>query len=629
MSYGWTGKYAEVDLKKREVNIKNLPEEYKKDYLGSRGINSKFLYDLLPRDTEPLSPENILIFGVGPLVGTLAPACGRWTVSALSPLTGILGDANAGGHWGTELKYAGFDHLVIKGKAETPVYLWVTDGKVEIRDASHLWGTNTWETTDLLMDEIGEPDLKVACIGQAGEKLIRFSCVISDRTRAAGRTGMGAVMGSKNLKAVAAKGSQPVQVADPEKFTETALKLHKKLRYEWPIYEGMAGQGTMGLVTAGAAIGWLPVRYFNSTEVPLDKVAPEIFEDRYKVQNLGCFGCPVHCGHFYEVREGTYRGTKGEGPEYETFVAVGPKCGIFEIDAILHMTNLMNQYGLDSIDTGNAIAILMQMKDKGYIKEEDIGLDLSWGNAETAIKLIEMTVKREGIGDTLAEGSYLAAQKLHPEGGKLVWQIKGMDNIGVDTRALKGASLSNATSTRGLDHLRGLCVPEEVALDPDAGQALYGLDQIGNPDTYEQKAEACNLMAKFTSTAAATGICLFNTIWICAPIGIAELGELLSHATGHDYSDEEFLTIGERIFNLERLFITELGISREDDYPSEIAFEEPIADGVRKGAVIDREKYETMLDDYYAQMGWDPDTGIPLDETLTRLNLKKIAADGG
>lgn len=623
MSYGWMDRYAEVDLTSGEVQIKKLPGDYKKMFLGSRGINSKFLYDRLSREADPLSPDNILVFGVGPLVGTLTPGSGRWTVSAKSPLTGILGDANGGGHWGAELKFSGFDHLVIKGKAEKPVYLWVSNGTVEIRDASRLWGKNTWETTRLLQEELADPEVKVACIGQAGEKQVRFACVISDRTRAAGRTGMGAVMGSKNLKAVAARGTLPVHIADPAGFTKAALKMHQTLRYDWPIYTGMATQGTMGLITAGAAIGWLPVRYFNSTEVPLDKVAPEKFEEEFKVQDLGCFGCPIHCGHFYEVRQGKYRGEKGEGPEYETFVAVGPKCGIFDIDAILYMTNLINQYGLDSIDAGNAIAVLMQMKEKGLVSEEEIGLDLSWGNAETAIKLIELIVRREGIGDILAEGSYRAAQKLHPRGGDLVWQIKGMDNISVDMRALKGANLGYATSTRGLDHLRGMCVPEEVALGPEAGEALFGMKNIGNPDIYEGKPEGTVWLGKFTSAAAATGICLFNTVWICAPIGPRELAELLTLATGTDYSEDDIFNIGERIFTLERQLLNELGITRKEDYPPAIVFEEPIPDGARKGAIIDREKYDAMLDAYYDLMGWDKSTGIPREETLIRLGLKR------
>ncbi|MFZ5634610.1 MAG: aldehyde ferredoxin oxidoreductase family protein [Bacillota bacterium] len=628
MTYGWTGNVLKVNLTSGALANEPLDAKTAEQFIGSRGINSYLAYRYIKPGTDPLGPENVLIFGVGPLTGTLAPASGRWTVTAKSPMTGILGDANAGGHWAPELKYAGFDHIVIEGRAQRPVYLFISDGRGEIRDASHLWGKDTWETTELIREELGDPEVKVACIGPAGENLVKFACVISERTRAAGRTGMGAVMGSKNLKAIAVRGTGPVQIARPQEFGEAALKIHRTLRYDWPAYEGMSTQGTAGLVAAGLAIGWLPVRYFRSTVFPPDAVSGETLVKKYKVQSVGCFGCPVHCSHYYAVREGAYRGTTGEGPEYETIVAVGPKCGIGELDAILYMTNLVNRYGLDSIDTGNAIAILMDLKERGFISDRDAdGLDLTWGRTETAIALIHKIARREGIGDLLAEGSLKTAQKYGPAAEAGVWHIKGLGNISVEMRALKGANLGYATSTRGLDHLRGMCVPEEVQLPPEAGEALYGIPEIGDPDTYARKAEGVVWLEKFTASAGASGICLFNTAWICAPLGPRELAELLTAATGVDYSEDRIFKAGARIYNLERAFLAREGITRADDYPPAIVFEQPIPDGARKGAVIDRAKYDEELDDYYRRMGWDTATGIPRRETLEALDLGYVAEE--
>jgi len=622
MTFAWKGKYAEIDLSTNNISVKNLPKKLREKYLGSRGINSKFLYDRLEEDIDALDPENPLIFGVGPLTGTLTPGSGRWTVTSKSPLTGILGDSNAGGHWGPELKFAGFDHLIITGKADKPVYLLIEDGKIEVKDAKKLWGKDTWECTQAIKEEYNDPDIKVACIGPAGENLIKFSCIISERTRAAGRTGMGAVMGSKNLKAIAVKGRLPLEVAKPDEFKNTALKMHKLLREEWPAYDGLASQGTMSLFTPGAAIGWVTVNYFNSTELDLDKIGPEKFEKEFKKQDLGCFGCPVHCGHYYSIDEGNYKGESGEGPEYETMAAIGPKCGVMEMDATLHMTNLLNKYGLDSIDTGNAIAVLMDLNEKGYIDEDELGLDLSWGNVDTVIELIKKIAYKEGIGKILSKGSYEAVKELNEDAKDEVWQIKGMDNISVDMRALKGASLGYSTSTRGLDHLRGMCVPEEVALDPEASNALYGFKNMGNPDVYEEKPEGTVWLEKFTAAVGASGMCLFNSAWIAAPIGPNELAELLTDATGIDFTEEDIFTIGERIYNLERLLITDLGIRREDDYPPKKALEEPIPDGPRKGEKIDYDEYDRMLTRYYEIMGWDSETGIPLKGTLNKLGIE-------
>lgn len=628
MSYGWTGNVLKVNLTTKTISTEKLDQDVLTKFVGSRGINSYLAYKYIKPGIDPLGPENRLIFGVGPLTGTLAPASGRWTVTTKSPMTGILGDANCGGHWAAELKFAGFDHIVFEGVSDRPVYLYISDGQAELRDASHLWGKNTWETTDLICDELGDLDTKVACIGPAGENLVKFACVISERTRAAGRTGVGTVMGSKKLKAIAVRGTLPVKIAKPQEFGETALKIHHALRYEWPAYHDMSTQGTAGLVAAGLAIGWMPVRYFRSTVFPPDAVSGETLVKKYKVQSVGCFGCPVHCSHYYVVKEGPYKGTAGEGPEYENIAAVGPKCGIDQLDAILHMNNLMNQYGLDTIDTGNAIAILMDLNERGFITHEDAdGLDLGWGNADTAVKLIHKIAGRDGIGDLLAEGSLKTAQKFGEEAAAGVWHIKGLGNISVEMRALKGANLGYATSTRGLDHLRGMCVPEEVQLPPEVGEALYGIPEIGDPDTYERKAESVVWLEKFTATAAASGICLFNTVWICAPLGPQELADLLTTTTGEDFDTERVFQVGERIYNLERAFLVREGITRKDDYPPQIVFEKAISDGARKGAKMDKTKYDEMLDEYYHLMGWEKQTGVPLTETLQALDLADVADD--
>lgn len=442
--YGWTGTILEVDLTNGSVGKIELPEELAHKYLGQAGINARMLYDRVSADTDPFSPEAPLVFGVGPLGGTLAPCSGRLSVTFKSPLTGIFGDSNCGGHWASELKMAGYDHIVITGKAKHPVYLWIDNDKVQVRDARPMWGKDTWETDELVRQDVSERTAQVACIGPAGENLVRFAAIICNRARAAARCGPGAVMGSKNLKAVAVRGDRGIHVADKSAFREAVDEAVAAILSD-PLYESAKTYGTLAITPLAQALGFLPTRNFQeSTFDGADKLSGEIFMQRFATRHKGCYNCPVACSRLYKVSEGAYA-TRGEGPEYETVSALGAKCGNDNFESILHANTLCNRLGMDTISTGNVLAWAMECHEKGVLDRGGLdGVDLRFGNERAMVEMIWRIAAREGMGDILAEGAFRAAQKLG--GSEWVVHSKGMDYPAVDTRGTKGMALSFAVS---------------------------------------------------------------------------------------------------------------------------------------------------------------------------------------
>jgi aldehyde:ferredoxin oxidoreductase len=617
---GWAGTILEVDLTGGSVRKVGLSEDLAFNYLGQAGINARMLYDRVSSDTDPLSPDAPLIFGVGPLGGTLAPCSGRLSVTFKSPLTGIFGDSNCGGHWAAELKMAGYDHIVITGRASHPVYLWIDNDRVELRDARPIWGKDTWETDALVRADAGERTAQVACIGPAGENLVRFAAIICNKSRAAARCGPGAVMGSKNLKAIAVRGDRGINIAN-KKALQGAVDEALGAILADPLYESAKTYGTLAITPLAQALGFLPTRNFQeSTFEGADKLAGEVFMKRFATRHRGCYNCPVACSRLYSVAEGPYT-TRGEGPEYETVSALGAKCGNDSFESILHMNTLCNQLGMDTISTGNVIAWAMECYEKGFLdRTQTAGLDLRFGNAAAMAELIGRIAARDGIGDVLAEGAYRAALKIG--GADLVVHSKGMDYPAVDTRGTKGMALSFAVSPRGGDHLKGLSL-YEVAPD------LYARDirrETGIDVTpqywlrYETKAGLMRWHEDWHCVVDSLGLCKLEGIAI-KPLLPVHFRAMLSAATGWDVSVEGLARIGERIWNLERLFNVRQGMGRADDFPPRRLLEEPIATGPATGERIDRKKYEMMLTEYYLIRGWDPETGVPSDQKRRELGL--------
>ncbi|MTI82644.1 MAG: aldehyde ferredoxin oxidoreductase [Firmicutes bacterium] len=625
--FGWSGTILEVDLTSQTVSKKELPQYLAFNYLGQSGINARLLYEMVPPGINPYDPKAPLIFGVGPLAGTLAPCSGRFTVTFKSPLTGIFGDSNCGGHWGPELKLAGYDHIVITGKADHPVYLWIDNDRVEIKDARHLWGKNTWETDDIIKQEIAQNSAQVACIGPAGENLVRFAAIICNHARAAARCGPGAVMGAKNLKGIAVRGDRGVRVATPAAFKEAVDEAVDAILKD-PLYEVASTFGTTAITGLAQLLGFLPTRNFQaSTFDGAENLRGETIMEKRVIKNKGCYNCPVSCSRFCQVNEGHYAGTAGEGPEYESVTAFGSKCGNDNLDAVLHANMLCNQLGLDTISTGNTIAWAMECYEKGILSRENLDGELKWGDHGAIVELINKIAFRQGAVNLLAEGAPIASKNVGGE--EFVVHSKGMDYPAVDIRGTKGMALSFAVSPRGGDHLKGLPL-YEVAPDVYAGDIKEEVGIEITPEYSQQYATKARLMYWHENWH-----CVVDSLGLCKLEGIAlkpllprHFTKLLSTATGWNLTPEELEQAGERIWNLERLFIMREGITKEDDLPPRRLLEEPISSGPAQGMKLDRKKYEEMLAEYYSLRGWD-ENGIPKPEKLRALNLEVPAGTRG
>lgn len=605
-----------IDLSKKKSTIEYINKELVAKFIGGRGINSALLYNEVPAGIDPFSPENRIIFGTGPLTGTLSPASGRYTVSSKSPLTGIHGDSNAGGFWGPELRFAGYDHLIIQGRSKKPVYIWINDNNIEIRDASHIWGKTTWETELSIQEELGDPDIQVASIGQAGEKLVRYACIINNKWRAAGRTGMGAVMGSKNLKAIAVRGSKKVDVAKPDELMKYVYELNDLLLSD-PAYGIWSKYGTPGLINPANQLGILVTENDRrSTFADAEKISGETFYDEYSVKSNACFNCPVHCGHSYVAGTGNNGNIIfGGGPQFAALANLGSRCNNSNLGSILEMNTICNQLGIDVCSSGVALSFAMECFEKGIITEKNTGgIQLNWGNSGSMIKMLYKIAGKEGFGNVLAEGAWRASQVIGKESHKYAMTIKGADSPDYDPRALKGWGLAYAVSTRGGDHLRALPALE-ILNDPLEYERL-GLPVAGNRFSYDNKAIMIKWHEDIRAVADSLEICKFLTrTTLLSPKYLARLFELV---TGAGITINELLFAGERIINIERMFCVREGISRKDDTLPERYLTESLPDGPGKGETIQLEK---MLDEYYLERGWDNETGIPTHMKLNELGI--------
>ncbi len=597
--FAWTGKILRVDLSSGKVSKEDLNREWAEEFIGARGLGSKYLFEEIDPQVDALSPDNELIFATGPLTGTYAVTGGRYNVITKSPLTGTIAASNSGGHFGPELKYAGYDMIIIEGKAKEPVYLWINDDKVEIRSAEEIWGKTTHEATDMILEETDE-EAKVSCIGPAGEKLSFISCVINDKHRGAGRSGVGAVMGSKNLKAVAVRGTGGIKVADKDRFRETVLEITRdKIKTNETTSENLPKYGTAVMVNLINEEGVFPARNFQTGLFPTaDNISGETLAETLLTRKKACFACPIACGRASRVVSGKYKG-QGEGPEYETIWALGADCGVDNFEAVAKANYLCNELGLDPISLGSTIACAMELYEMGVITKKDTGgLEFEFGDPDVVIEAARLAGYREGFGDTLADGSYRLGEKYgHPE---LSISSKKQEFPAYDPRGIQGLGLNFATSNRGACHVRGYTVADEVLGDVDRF-------------TTEGKAQLAIDSQNRTSAVDAAGICLFSTF----AIDVEDICAMMSSATGLDWTVDSLLKAGERIWNLEKLFNLKAGLTKADDTLPPRMLEEEMPEGPSKGHVVGLEE---MLTEYYKLRGWD-EKGVPTEEKLKELNL--------
>ncbi len=616
---GYGGTVLRVDLSDGLVRRQPTEEHLARAFLGGRGLNVKRLWDELPAHTDGLSPSNLLAIGVGPLVGTTFPGGARFNVTAMSPQTGILGDSNAGGFFGPELKFAGYDQLILHGKAALPVYLWIQDDVVELRDARGLSGLDTWDTTSAIHQELGDSQVQVATIGPAAENGVLFSGVFCNLVRTAARTGMGAVMASKNLKAIAVRGTGSFPVADMNRFRELIEHLDDRI-YNHPEYEIRCRLGTTKLIKALDGIGGLPTRHFQRGSFEgADAVSGETIERRFKVKGKACFACTIPCSRFLQVDDPRFPGLRLEGPEFEPLAGFTARVGNDDLALGLKCVDLANRYGLDAIALSEVISWAMECYARGLLSRQDAdGLDLSWGNGQVILALIYKVAHREGFGDLLADGVKRAAERLGRGSDGIAMHGKGLELFQADVRSIKAYGLGNAVSSRGADHLRS--EPWfEFSNDPQEGIRRFGIPETAFRLEFKGKGLVVKHFEEMAAISDATGVCK-NTYNNMEVLSWEETASLLKAATGWDITGNEVQQIGERIVNLERLFIAREGITRRDDTLPKRFLREPLPEGSgpSMGSVLE---LEPMLDEYYRSRGWDVETGLPTDEKLDELGL--------
>jgi len=627
LKWGYTGKILYVDLSKSKYWVEELKESLAKTYVGGSGLAAYLLWNLVDGGVDPLSPENPLIIATGPATGALAPSAGRFALVSKSPLTNIWGESHAGGFFGPEVKYAGYDVVVVLGKSSTPVSLVIDDGNVEIYRSTGLWGLNTRDTTNELRSRFGK-DYHVMCIGPAGEELVRFASVIVDYYRAFGRTGLGAVMGSKRLKAVVVRGSKSVEVYDPDKYLEVLEDiLWRNSEGPWalPAQMSLGRYGTPSLVTAMNAIGRLPTKnHWTGFWGRADKLSGDELL-KYRVSRGSCFSCMIMCKHVTKVSNGRYEGTFSGGPEYESIVALGSNLLIDNIEAVIYMNQLCNLYGLDTISTGKVLSYVFECYEKGLISKEELGgLEALWGSEEAAITLINMIVRREGIGNILAEGVRRASEVLG-RGYEYALHVKGLEVSAQDPRGHKSVGLTWAISVRGADHLRSLTTVDELGYR-DITAERFGVDKVDDVcDRLSEKYKGLIVKDQEDLFALVDSIimCKYGTMW--PPMYYFDfIAKLLPPLTGiKEFGDVKNLRlIAERIVNLKRCFNLREGVGKESEVLPKRFTEEPMPTGPSKGQVCN---LEPMLREYYMYRGWDYESGLPYEETLERLGLDYVA----
>jgi aldehyde:ferredoxin oxidoreductase len=634
-------KIAYIDLSTGEVEVKPIPLEVRKKYLGGRGLDAYLLYNHTQKGCDPLGPGNALIISGGILTATCASATARTHIMAKSPLTGLLGSANMGGFFAPEMAWAGFHHLVITGKAESPVYLFIHNNTVEIRDAGHLWGRMTTDTQWAIREELGDEEVKSCVIGPAGENLVRYANVMTGIKNAAGRTGMGCVMGSKNLKAVAARGTLDIKIARPAE----ALEYNKRFIDQITSAKVNQTQGTLGTPFIwGATNSWGGLRtrnfQYNQCEYAddieperLDEIATETIGPYHMT---GCFGCQVHCRAQYKIPSGPYAGKYDEGPEYTSQGAFGALPDCTNAVTVLTGNHLVNQYGVDNLEIGSIIAWAMELREKGILTDKQTdGLDLRFGNDEAVLEMLHRICLRKGwLGDTLADGGIPAAEKIGNNAFDYLIQVKGMNNLHSDERGTPALALNIATASRGSDHLRSrpaidlYHLPEPVLRKIYGNPVPYDGPLSSEHTSYDGKAWQVFWQENCYMAVDCLGICKYHTVFLGATLpNFEDWPKVLYLNTGLELTPTDIWTIAERCNMIERLFNLREGLTRNDlkkgDMLNHRYFDEPCLRGAPDvvGRTIDREKFKQMIDEFYTHKGLD-ENGVPKPETLQRLGLE-------
>ncbi len=627
---GYVGKWLFVDLTERTVDSRPYDQRMAERYLGGNGFGARLLWEKVGPDVDPLSPESLLVFSTGPLCGTLVPNPGRMEVIAKSPLTGIYGDANTGGFLGPELKFAGWDAVVVTGRSSRPVYLAINDSRVEIRDAGDLWGTTTSEAEAAIRHLWSDAAVKTATIGPAGENGVLFSGIQTTPQRSAARCGLGAVMGSKRLKALAVRGHGSIPIADPDRFHHIAAALHHRLRAN-PVFEAVSAHGTPGIVSMMDPLGRFPTKNFQMGSFPgIDAIDAEALEARAFVRHLACFGCPVACDKLYTVPDGPHAGTSLRSVEYETVNSLGAAVWNADLDTILQANRLCDELGIDTISAGRAISFAMELWEEGILDLDDTGgMALHWGDQDLILTLLESMARREGDFPTLlSRGVRRAAQAIGRGAEEYAMHVKGMAIAAQDGRAQKSMGLAHATSNRGADHLKAFPTIDETGY-PDEALRRYGeeyLPEMAEPLETKHKAFLVKDGEDFGAVVDSVGMCKSGGTFVLAEIYWADIAAALEAATGMEMPVERIKRIGERICNLQRCYNARHGITRADDRLPRRFSEEPSPSGNAEGETI---QLEAMLDEYYELRGWDLEKGWPTKEKLAELGLEEAAEELG
>jgi aldehyde:ferredoxin oxidoreductase len=604
--FGYHGRFLAVDLDTRETRNLELRDDDLKKFIGGASLAARLTYDHVKPGMDPLAPGNPLIFAVGPFTGTTIPMVSRGAVCGVSPLTGIWGESTTGGVFPFRLKTAGFDGVIVTGRAQQPVYLYLHDGMAEIRDASRLRGKDSYQTQDILKDELKVTGLSIACIGRAGENLVSYACVMNDKGRAAGRCGLGALMGSKNLKAVAMAGNQRASLANNDKLTELTNTARQTISRAIMavIYREY---GTLLYTDMGMVVGDTPAKYFSRSVFPAQKVTGHSLRQAYSVESYACYGCPIGCGRL--VRGFRKDIPEVDGPEYETAVVFGPLCMNYDWDSIIYANHLCNAHGIDTISVGVSIAYAMYLYEKGILSRDRAGMEIKWGDGQTIVKLVEMIINRKGIGELLGAGVKKMAEELGAD-PETAAHVKGLEIPMHDPRAYTGEAISYATGPVGAHHLKG-----------DFYGAGAGIPDLGIPPTDRfQSAGVAEPAAKFQSYRD-----MFDSLLLCkfAPLPPSVIAEILSAITGWSFTPADLVTAGDRSINLKRAINNRLGVTPKDDKLPKINLQ-VVSEGGIAGKSPDM---AVMLREFYDFRKWDRNTGKPTREKLLELGLDFVAKD--
>jgi len=617
-SGGYTGRILRINLTSKTAQEEKLPLEVAQNFIGGAGLGIKYLFDEVKPGTDALGQDNKLIFAPGPFTGTPTPCASRMAVVGKSPLTGAIGTALTGGYFPAELKFAGWDAIILEGKSDKPTWISIKDSTVKFHDATGIWGTMTFDCQQMVKDDLKDQNTRVMCIGPAGERLSKLACIINER-RAAGRKGLGAVMGSKNLKAIAVRGTGTVTIASEEKYKTARTEMLKTMKESPVLYSAFSPAGTPMVVDLTGALGILSAKNWSATGefVPVDQLGLDAQNTR-KIGKEHCYDCPVGCSQMKLARSGPYAGILTEGPEFETIYSFGTETGVANLDAVIAADRLADELGLDSISAGVTIGFAMELFEKGILTTSDTGgIDLKFGNDKAMMDVLRMMAFREGIGDILSDGTKAAAHKIGKGSDKFAMNIKGLEMPAYDVRGAKAHGLNYATAYTGADHNKGYAFQEIFGIPVPWEVDRLAIEGKGKLTKWNQDVRAvtcdCATMCAFILDTALPATSTQNT------------AALMEAITGLSFTADEVQRVGERLNNLAKAFNMREGFTRADDTFPERLMTEPLKDGGSKGQLISKDDLKKMLDEYYTERGWDTQTGVPTRAKLEELGLGAVA----